>query len=727
MTTAGTATAPLSWQREDTLGNHERLTAAALGGFAAASDLAACVVPLLSALGWRGNPRHVAEALPHFATTLDLTGLRNVMSNLGFTSRPERTALGDIDPRLMPCLYLPDGAGAMVLLESNEDGITVFNGETGTVDLLPWPRSRGVAYFFTLADDDLDGYRQRIQRIGWFRATMLRFRPLVLQGFGVSFLLALLSIAVPLFVMGVYDKVVGAGSLDTLTYFAAGVSVAMVLEVVLRGVRARILAFIGARMDYIIGGAILRHILYLAPSYTESATVGSQIARIKDFETVREAFTGPVAVSLFELPFVTLYILVLFWLGGSIAFVPLIALVAFALLGAMLFPLTRSRVATATKAGSQRQEFLVEALSKMRALKFVGAEAAWLARFRDYSANAAMASFHTNQISALIQTLSQTVIVAAGIATIGYGVVQVLDEAMSMGGLIAAMILVWRVLGPLQALYLTITRIEQVRNSIKQIDGLMSLTTEREMTAKTKPVTRFDGRVSFSRVSFRYTAEGDPALVGTSFTVEPGEVCVIAGANASGKSTVFKLLIGLYQPQAGSIAIDNHDIRQLDPIELHQAIAYSPQSVDLFHGTIAQNLRLANSVATEEELHWAADKAGVLDTLLALPDGFDTRLGDGRSAQMSGTLTQSLARARAYIKRSPIMLLDEPVTGLDFEGDQQFVRVVEEMRGTSTVFIISHRPGHFKLADKILLFEDGYLRLAGPADEVREQMDMERI
>ena len=266
MTTAGTATEPLSWQREDTLGNHERLTAAALGGFAAASDLAACVVPLLSALGWRGNPRHVAEALPHFATTLDLTGLRNVMSNLGFTSRPERTALGDIDPRLMPCLYLPDGAGAMVLLESNEDGITVFNGETGTVDLLPWPRSRGVAYFFTLADDDLDGYRQRIQRIGWFRATMLRFRPLVLQGFGVSFLLALLSIAVPLFVMGVYDKVVGAGSLDTLTYFAAGVSVAMVLEVVLRGVRARILAFIGARMDYIIGGAILRHILYLAPS-----------------------------------------------------------------------------------------------------------------------------------------------------------------------------------------------------------------------------------------------------------------------------------------------------------------------------------------------------------------------------------------------------------------------------------------------------------------------------
>jgi ATP-binding cassette subfamily C protein/ATP-binding cassette subfamily C protein LapB len=727
MTGSATATAPLSWQREDTLGNYERLTAAALGGFSAASDLAACVVPLLSALGWRGNPRHVAEALPHFATTLDLTGLRNVMANLGYASRPRKTALADIDPRLLPCLYLPDNGAAMVLLEAAEGGITVFNGETGSVDIMPWPRSHGIAYFFTSTEDDFAADRQRVQRLGWFRATMLRFRPLVIQGLGVSFLLALLSIAVPLFVMGVYDKVVGTGSLDTLTYFAIGVSTAIVLETVLRGVRARILAFIGARMDYIIGGAILRHILYLAPSYTESATVGSQIARIKDFETVRDAFTGPVAVSMLDLPFVTLYVLVLFILGGSIAFVPLIALVAFALLGLALFPLTRARVAAAAKAGSQRQEFLVEALSKMRALKFAGAEAAWLARFRDYSANTAMASFRTSQISTLIQTLSQIVIVASGIATIGYGVIQVLDEEMSMGGLIAAMILVWRVLGPLQALYLTITKIEQVRSSIKQIDGLMTLTTERELAAKAKPVTRFNGRVTFSRVSFRYTADADPAVVGTSFTVEPGEVCVIAGANASGKSTIFKLLLGLYQPQAGAIAIDNHDIRQLDPIELRHAISYSPQGVDLYHGTIAQNLRLANPVATEEELRWAAEKAGVLDTILALPDGFDTRLGDGRSEQMSGSLTQALSLARAYVKRAPIMLFDEPVTGLDFEGDEQFTRVIEEIRGNCTVFIISHRPSHFKMADKILWLEDGYLRLAGPADEVRAQMDLERI
>lgn len=720
--------ATLDWRKPETRGGvaGARLSDAALGSFTAATDLAACLVPLLSALGWRGNPRHVAEALPHFAPSLDLTGLRNVMGNLGYASRPKKIAMAELDPRLLPCLFVPRLRPAMVVLDITDDGFTIFNSKTGDVEKIRKPRQRGTAYFFTTAENDAIEYRRRIERHGWFRATMARFRPLVGQCFGVSFLLALLSLAVPLFVMGVYDKVVGAGSFDTLTYFAIGVCFAIFLEALLRGIRARVFAFIGARMDYIVGGAILRHILYLAPIYTENATVGAQIARIKDFETVREAFTGPVAVSIFELPFVFLYILVLGLLGGVVALVPLTALIVFAVLGLIMFPMIRDRVATSAKAGSQRQEFLVEALTKVRSLKQAGAEATWVERFRDLSANAALASFHTSQISALLQTLTQVVVLAAGLATIAVGVMQVLDGAMSTGGLIAAMILVWRVLAPLQALYLTITRLEQVRSSIKQIDNLMSLAPERDPDKMINPIMRFKGGVSFSRVSFRYKTDADPALIGASFRIDPGEICVIVGPNASGKSTVFKLLTGLYQAQAGAITIDGHDIRQLDPIELRHAIGYVPQDCHLFHGTIAQNLRLTNPVASDEEVHWALEKAGVLQQVLDLPDGVETRLGDARSDQISASLIQSLSLARAYIKRSPIMLFDEPVTGLDFDGDDQFSRVVEEMRGKCTVFIISHRPSHMNLADKIIVFQDGQIRLAGPAADVREQMKLER-
>jgi len=318
-------------------------------------------------------------------------------------------------------------------------------------------------------------------------------------------------------------------------------------------------------------------------------------------------------------------------------------------------------------------------------------------------------------------------VLAAGLATVAVGVLQVLNDAMSIGGLIASMMLVWRILAPLQALYLTMTRLEQVRSSVNQINNLMRLAPERDPDKIINPITRFQGQVTFSRVSFRYTNDADPAVIGASFTVEPGEVCVIVGPNASGKSTILKLLTRLYQPQAGSISIDGHDIRQLDPIELRHAIGYVPQECRLFHGNISQNLRLANPVATDDELRWACEKAGVLEQILGLPDGFDTRLGDSRSDQISASLTQALSLARAYVKRSPIILFDEPVSGLDFERDQQFTRVVEEMRGETTVFLISHRPSHFRLADKILVFEKGYLRLAGPADEVRPQIDMEHI
>ncbi|MGB1026744.1 MAG: ATP-binding cassette domain-containing protein, partial [Rhodospirillaceae bacterium] len=235
------------------------------------------------------------------------------------------------------------------------------------------------------------------------------------------------------------------------------------------------------------------------------------------------------------------------------------------------------------------------------------------------------------------------------------------------------------------------------------------------------------GKVSFNRVSLRYMPGADPALVGVSFDVEPGEVIVVVGPNGSGKSTVLKLIAGLYQLQAGSVRIDDSDIRQLDPIELRHTVSYVPQVCTLFYGTIAQNLRLAEPTATEEDLRWALAEAGALDEVEALPEGMGTRVGDGRSEQLSTSLKQRLSLARAYLKRSPVYLFDEPVNGLDFESDKKFMDTVRRMKGNATVFIVTHRPSHFNLADKILLMEAGYVRLYGPANEVRPRIPMELI
>lgn len=694
----------------------------AIGGFAAASDLAACLLPLLKVLGWKGDPRNVAEALPHFANDLDLTGLRNVMAALNFSSRPERLRLDQLDKRLLPCLFLPDDQPALIVKSIEHGVVEAFDSGQGATVTIEHPRCKGTAFFFSPMQPDTS-----VHRIGWFRTVIERFRPLFWQAFFVTLLLNIASLATPLFVMAIYDKVIGTGSMNMLAAFGIGICMALGFDAVMRAVRARILSFIGARLDNIMGNNVFQHILALPPGFTERATIGAQVARIKDFESVREFFTGPLATVFMELPFAIFYFAIIFMLGGVIALVPVIATFLFIIIGWLAMPMVRKNVAIASRAASRRQEFLVETLGKMRAVKLSAAEDRWTKRYRDMSAGAAYGGFKNGLFAALISTIANILLVSAGMATIAVGVLGVIGGEMTVGGLIAAMMLVWRVLSPLQTGFTLIQRVEQVRGSIKQIDSLMGLKPERDPRAIVAPLKNVKGKVSFSRVSLRYNNEADPALVGVSFDVEPGEVVAVTGRNGSGKSTILKLMLGLYMPQAGSIRIDNADLRQIDPIELRHAISYVPQTCNLYHGSIAQNLRLAHPTATDADIRWACELADVWDEIQALPRGIDTRVGDGANDHLSSSFIQKLSLTRGYLKRAPIMLFDEPVNGLDFEGDRQFMQVIESFRGQSTIFMVTHRPSHLRIADRILVFDSGYLRLSGPAEEVRARIPPDLI
>ncbi len=701
----------------------------ALHGLRDKTDLSNCLIPLLKAINWRGHPRHVAESIPHFLDSLDITSFRNIFANLRFESWPIEIAIRKLDLRLMPCLFLPRNGAAMVAIARKGDKIDIYDGGTDTERTIEPGDMRGTAYIFHQLEEEA-ARQQTQQRSGWFRTVIERFRTLGYQVFGLTLMLNLLALATPLFVMAVYDKVVATGSIETLSYFAIGVGIAIACDLVIRGVRSRVLAFIGARLDNIVGNAVFQRILFLPPAFTERATVGAQVARIKDFENVREFFTGPMALTFFELPFTLIFVIVIAFLAGPLAFVPLIMMAIFLILGFVIQPLIRASVAKAARGGSRRQELMVETLGNMRAVKTSGAETTWLERFRDYSARSSLNSFYTAQYGSLLNTLSSVLMTASGLATIAFGVFRVLGGNMTIGALVASMILVWRVLGPLQIAFVSMTRLTQVKSSITQINGLMNLKAEREPDEAVLPLKRFAGRVSFSRVSLRYSPEADPALVGVTFDVEPGEVVAVVGGNGSGKSTLLKLLAGLYVQQAGSVRIDDQDVRQLDVIELRHAISYVPQLYTFFYGTIAQNLRLTHPTASDEELHWAADQAGVLEDILALEQGsgkwkrsgFEVRIGDSTAAHMPTSLLQRLNLARGYLKRSPIMLFDEPGNGLDYEGDQTFMKKVERLKGNTTVFIVTHRPSHLRLADKIVWMDTGHVRAVGPAEQVKQQL-----
>ncbi len=359
-------------------------------------------------------------------------------------------------------------------------------------------------------------------------------------------------------------------------------------------------------------------------------------------------------------------------------------------------------------------------MSNLRAIKQLGARAVWLERFRALSAAAAHEGFRAQLLGQNLQTISQGLMMLAGAATLVWGTTMILDGTMTIGALIATMALVWRVLAPLQMGLATLQRLEAMRSSARQIDGLLRLKPELQERAAPAVVQRvFRGAVKVSRVSLRYRPDAEPALLGVDLDVKPGEMIGLTGNSGAGKSTVLKVIAGLYQPQAGTVALDGLDIRQMSPSELRGAVTYAPQNRHLFYGTVAQNLRLANPTASEAAIREALAEAGALDETLALPKGLETMLGDSETAGLSSGLLQRMALARVYLRPSSVVLFDEPGQWLDQAGDRALIAALTARKGKQTILLVSHRPSHLALCDRVAVFDRGQLVRLRKGDEAK--------
>ena len=321
------------------------------------SDLSACLVPLLTVMGWRGDPRHIAEALPHFQKVDQMARLRAVLAHLNYRSRRRPTRLRDIDPRLLPCLFLAPGRGSMVLLDRQDDRFTVFSGRSAAVEEVAAKDLSGVAYFLRPDEGSGDSLKVAARQGRWCRKVADRFFGLVLQMLAITLLTNLLALAVPLFIMVVYDKVIGAGSPDTLYYLFGGVLLALLADAGLRLIRARILAYVAGRIDMMVGTSSFQHLLRLSVSVTERAAVGAQIARLRQFESIREFFSGPLAAVILDLPFALIFVGVIAIIAGPLAWVPICLAALFALVAVLVTPRLRRVVSEAGEVRSRRGVF----------------------------------------------------------------------------------------------------------------------------------------------------------------------------------------------------------------------------------------------------------------------------------------------------------------------------------------------------------------------------------
>lgn len=675
-----------------------------------------CLRPLLAALGWRGEERQLLEALPHLEDVDTVEALRGVLARLNYETHPQRIALGKLSDEALPCLF-ETADGRILVVRLRSPGVfAVFDGNANSERQVTPDDAVGTAY--TAREIDVDADQVAISKVGWGFNVFSSFKFLIWQLLGITFVSNLFALAIPLYTMNVYDNVIGTKSQQSLMYFCAGVLVVILADVALRLIRARATAYLGARCEAILGSAAFQQLLYLPINMTERAPIGAQITRIKQFEGIRDIFTGNIASTVLDMPFLLVFLGAIIIIGGQIAWVPVVLIAAYGIMAALTIPLTKYHVGVTGEVRSKLQSFLMEAISNHRAIRSNGAEAVWVQRFNQLSGEAVMHHFRSQQVNIVTQTLSQNMVTLSGLATLWIGTLMVLDGNLSLGALIAVMALVWRVLAPINSAFLSLNRLSQVKQTFKQINALLRLKLERTPGQVPTFFREFDGDISASRVGFRYVPRAEPALAGVSLEIPSGQFVVLAGHSGAGKSTLLKLIAGLYPPQAGAVHIDGLDVRQLDPGELRHAIAFVPQKATLFHGTLDQNIRLAHPTASDTDIERACTDARVGDYAEILSNGRDTRLNAEMQRQMPAALRQRIVLARAFVKDANIVLLDEPASGLDRSGEEGLLAKIESLRGKATVIMVSHRPSHMRAADRIVYMEYGQIVYDGRPEQV---------
>lgn len=650
--------------------------------------------PLLRALGWQGAVRDIEDALP-LQRPLDLQGFRDALANLGWRSEMFKSAPAAAPSDAYPLIY--NGAQGPQLVQTPGDAASL-------------PKTRGTCLSFR-------ELRPEETMNTTLRQALRRFSPLFREITFLSLVIGVVALAPIMFNSILYDHVIASDSTKGMDVVVGGVLLALLVELMLRRRRNARLAWFGGRIDHFVSCSVFERLLFLPPPYTERASVSAQLARLRDFENVREFFTGPLATLFFEMPLVLAYLIAMAVVAQWLALVPLALVLCYVVLILIVNGRLKEYGRVTAAAASQRQELLLETVTKLRAIRLAGVEQAWQERYRKLSGQASQAAFRAGFAAQSLETTSYVLMTLGAIATLGFGVIAVIAGNLSIGGLVAAMMIIWRVIAPMQIVCASITRIQQLAGGTGQVQRLLNVPPEHMVQANAAPRPKIKGHISFHRVTQRYSADSEPALLGVTFEAKPGQVIAIRGRNGSGKSTILKMILGLYQPAGGSVRIDGADIRQFDPIALRQSISYIPQSADFFPGTVRENLSFADPSASDDKIRDALRLACALEEVESLPQGLDTPI-EGDAANVSHTLRQRLNLARAYIRQAQIVLLDEASYSLGRENDAAFAEHIRQLRGKSTVIMVTHREDHMRMADILLVIDKGELTHAGPPDQV---------
>lgn len=678
-----------------------------------------------------GNPcsaEALTAGLPLNAQNITPELLPQAASRAGLSAKLVRKGLNELPAMLLPCILMLKDKSACVLQELNieENKAIVTLPETGGEETISIEEleSNFVGYLF-LIKQQYRGDRNFDVHINdskehWLLKHLRGAVPIYRDVIIASIMVNIFALVSPLFIMNIYDKVVPNLAFESLWVLAIGAGIAYIFDLILKQLRSYLIDVAGKKIDIEVSSKLFAKVIGIRLE-KRAPSVGGMAKQISEFDNVREFFSSATITALVDLPFSFLFMFCIWLVAGDLVLFPIISSLLIIAYTILKQPKLKAAIEESNKFSGLRHGHLIECLSSIESIKANGAEGIVQNAWQQMVGHTSSWLLKSKMITNSVINFASFVLQVSVVAVVVLGVYRVSDNLISMGGIIAAVMLTSRAISPIAKLAGLMTRSNQTISALRQLDGLMKEEGEFEDKAHLVSRPKLSGNISAEDITFTYPNASSETLHKMSINIKQGEKIAIVGRNGSGKTTLAKLLLGLYQTTSGSIRFDGLNHNQIHPSDLRRNIGYLPQDITLFHGTIRDNILFGTRQVTEYQLIRAVQLSGVSTFTDQDTQGLDRQVGESGN-ELSRGQRQSIALARAILNSPQILLLDEPTASLDARAEKQFIKSISATAKERTLLLITHKTELLRLVDRIIVIENGKLVIDGPKNTVLNQL-----
>ena len=688
-----------------------------------------CLVELTRIHGRPSTRAALTAGLPMTAKGLTPSLFVRAAQRAGLSSKIVKRELDKVDSSLLPVILLLEGEEACVLMDWESDGknarLLFPDTAQGTVTMTRealGARYLGIAIFARphFRFDQRTPQVVEVTERHWFWGAVFKQLPVYRDVIAAAALVNVFALAMPIFTMNVYDRVVPNNAVETLWMLAGGLFLVLVIDYAIRLLRGHFVDMAASRIDLALSALIMEKVLGMHLSARPSS-VGSYASNLRAFETVRDFVASATVTAIVDLPFAVLFLLVLAWISWPLVVLPVLGIIAVVIYSYIIQHKMTQLTETTYRAAALRNATLIESLTALETIKANGAEGLMQSKWEKTAAFLARNSARLRLLSSSAMNGASTLTQLVNVLMVIGGVYLIHERLLTMGGLIACTMLGGRAMAPLGQVVGLLMQFENAKTALAGLETTMTTPGERAEESSFVHRPEIRGEIEFRNVSFTYPGYPQEVLKGVSFRIKPGERVLILGRVGSGKTTLHKLMLGLYKPTQGAVLLDGVDLRQLDPADLRRSVGYVEQDTLLFYGSMRENISLRAPYADDLAVVAAASVGGLTEFVDRHPEGYDMVIGE-RGASLSGGQRQGVAIARAVLLDPPVLLLDEPTSSMDFSSETKFKESLRQFSQHKTMVIVTHRASLIDLADRIIVVDDGKIVQDGPRQKVIESI-----